>query len=145
MISTSKRQTGLFLSLFPVLFSGLVGCQSVRDQAASVHQAQEADTKLTLGTVQREIRVGMTNTDTVAALGSPNMVTTDEQRRETWVWDKVSTDSISTANAGGASILLLGVSGGSAVRSTTQRTLTIIVKFDLAGRVRDFSYRSSSF
>ena len=29
--------------------------------------------------------------------------------------------------------------------SSTQRTLTIIVKFDDAGFVRDFSYRTSSF
>jgi hypothetical protein len=126
----------------PLLFGG---CQPVRDQASAVHEAQDAGSKVTLGTVQREIRVGMSSSDVVSVLGSPNMVTTDEQRRETWVWDKVSTESIGTSSAGGASILLLGVSGGSAVHSTTQRTLTIIVKYDAASRVRDFSYRSSSF
>ncbi|MEA2726179.1 MAG: hypothetical protein QOF70_654 [Acetobacteraceae bacterium] len=130
------------LLVLPLLFAG---CQPVRDQAAAVHDAQDAGSKVTLGTVQREIRVGMTSTDVVSALGSPNMVTTDEQRRETWVWDKVASESIGTSSVGGASILLLGVSGGSAVHSTTQRTLTVIVKFDLASRVRDFSYRSSSF
>lgn len=130
------------LLALPLLFGG---CQPVREQAAAVHDAQDAGTKVTLGTVQREIRVGMTSSDVVSVLGSPNMVTTDEQRRETWVWDKVSTESIGSSSIGGASILLLGVSGGSAVHSTTQRTLTIIVKFDSAGRVRDFSYRSSSF
>jgi outer membrane protein assembly factor BamE (lipoprotein component of BamABCDE complex) len=130
------------LLALPLLFGG---CQPVRDQAAAVHDAQDAGSKVTLGTVQREIRVGMSSADVVSVLGSPNMVTTDEQRREAWVWDKVSTESIGTSSAGGATILLLGVSGGSAVRSTTQRTLTIIVKFDSASRVRDFSYRSSSF
>jgi outer membrane protein assembly factor BamE (lipoprotein component of BamABCDE complex) len=123
----------------------LPGCQSVRDQAAGVHDAQDTGSKLTLGTVQREIRVGMSSADVVSVLGSPNMVTSDDQRRETWVWDKVSTESIGTSSAGGATILILGASGGSSVRSTTQRTLTIIVKFDSASRVRDFSYRSSSF
>jgi outer membrane protein assembly factor BamE (lipoprotein component of BamABCDE complex) len=130
------------LLALPLLFGG---CQPVRDQAAAVHEAQDAGSKVTLGTVQREIRVGMSSADVVSVLGSPNMVTTDEQRRETWVWDKVSTESIGTSSAGGATILLFGVSGGSAVHSTTQRTLTIIVKFDSASRVRDFSYRSSSF
>ena len=130
------------LLALPLLFGG---CQPVREQAAAVHDAQDAGTKVTLGTVQREIRVGMTSSDVVSVLGSPNMVTTYEQRRETWVWDKVSTESNGSSSIGGASILLLGVSGGSAVHSTTQRTLTIIVKFDSAGRVRDFSYRSSSF
>jgi len=121
------------------------GCQPVRDQAAAVHDAQDANSKNTLGTVQREIRVGMSSADVVGVLGSPNMVTTDDQRRETWVWDKVSTESIGTGSSGGAGILLLGVAGGSAVHATTQRTLTIIVKFDPSSRVRDFSYRSSSF
>jgi outer membrane protein assembly factor BamE (lipoprotein component of BamABCDE complex) len=130
------------LLALPLVFGG---CQPVRDQAAAVHEAQDADSKVTLGTVQRGISVGMSSADVVGVLGSPNMVTTDEQRRETWVWDKISTESIGTSSAGGASILLLGVSGGSAVHSTTQRTLTVIVKFDPASRVRDFSYRSSSF
>jgi outer membrane protein assembly factor BamE (lipoprotein component of BamABCDE complex) len=121
------------------------GCQPLREQAAAVHEAQDAGTRVTLGTVQREIKVGMSSSDVVSVLGSPNMVTTDEQRRETWVWDKISTESVSTGNAGGATLLLVGVSGGNSVRSTTQRTLTIIVKFDSASRVRDFSYRSSAF
>src|SRR3978361_821090 len=127
----------VFLAL-PLLFGG---CQPLGDQAAAVHEAQDAGSKVTLGTVQREIRVGLSTADVVGVLGSPNMVTTDEQRRETWVWDKVSTETMATSSAGGATILLLGVSGGSAVHSTSQRTLTIIVKFDLASRVRDFSYR----
>jgi hypothetical protein len=135
------RTYALLLGL-PLL---LGGCQPVRDQAAAVHDAQDAGSRVTLGTVQREIKVGMSSADVVSVLEAPNMVTTDDQRRETWVWDKVSTESISTSSTGGASILLLGVGGGSGVRSTTQRTLTIIVKFDSASRVRDFSYRSSSF
>ena len=123
----------------------LMGCKSIGEQAAAVRQAQEANSKITVGTVQREIHIGMSGSQVVEALGSPNMVTTDEQRRETWVWDKVSTDSIASRSSGGATILLLGASSGSGISSTTQRTLTIIVKFDAANNVRDFSYRSSSF
>jgi outer membrane protein assembly factor BamE (lipoprotein component of BamABCDE complex) len=133
------------LAIPAVMAMALAGCQPVSDQAAAVHQAQDAGNKLTLGTAQREIRVGMTGSDVIQALGSPNMVTTDAQRRETWVWDKVSTERIATSSAGGAGLILFGVRGGSAVTSTTQRTLTIIVYFDNAGSVRDFAYRSSSF
>jgi outer membrane protein assembly factor BamE (lipoprotein component of BamABCDE complex) len=137
-----RTRFDVLLLVLPLAFGG---CQPVRDQAAAVNEAQDSGSRITLGTVQREIRVGMTSADVASVLGSPNMITTDEQRREAWVWDKVSTESIGTSSAGGASILLLGVGGRSSVRSTTQRTLTIIVKFDVAGRVRDFSYRSSSF
>jgi outer membrane protein assembly factor BamE (lipoprotein component of BamABCDE complex) len=116
---------------------------------------------MTVGKVQREIRVGMTNSDVVEVLGSPNMVTTDEKRRENWVYDRVSTESVYSASSGGVNALILGgvivgnglVGGaggtgyrsGAGAASTTQRTLTIIIKFDEKNRVRDFAYRSSSF
>ena len=130
-------QSGSYVGLTVGLLA-VSGCQPVRDQAAAVHEAQNADSKITIGTVQREIRIGMSSADVVSALGSPNMVTTDEQRRENWVWDRVSSESVGTSSAGGASILLLGVTGGSAVHSSTQRTLTIIVKFDAASKVTRF-------
>ena len=130
------------LWLLPIL---LAGCQSIGDQAASLRQAQEAGSKVTVGTVQREIRVGMSGSQVVEALGAPNMVTTDEQRRETWVWDKISTETMGSRSSGGATILILGAASASGVTSSNQRTLTVIVKFDSANNVRDFSYRSSSF
>ncbi len=119
-------------------------CTNAADQAAQVRQAQ--DQKLTLGQVQREIRVGMSGAEVTQVLGAPNMVTTDEKRQETWVWDKVSTDSAYSSNSGGIGILFLGgVHGSSGASSVSQRTLTVIVKFDQDQRVRDFAYRSSSF
>jgi outer membrane protein assembly factor BamE (lipoprotein component of BamABCDE complex) len=139
----------------------LAGCQSAAEHAASVRQAQQAGDRMTVGKVQREIRVGMTNADVVEVLGSPNMVTTDDRRREIWVYDKVATETAYSTSSGGVSALILGgalvgdgllgaagapsyhASTGAA--STTQRTLTVIIKFDEANRVRDFSYRSSSF
>ncbi len=132
--------------LFVLLSAGLLfGCASAASHADSVHQAQEADSNLTLGTVQREIRVGMTNTQVVEMLGAPNMVTTDDERREVWVYDRISTDKAYSSSAGGAGILILGVAGSAGASSVSQRTLTVVVKFDGASRVRDFSYRSSSF
>lgn len=145
-MTLTHRYARLITALGILLAPSMVGgCQSVADQAAAVRQAQDADGRVTVGTVQREIRVGMSGDEVVQVLGSPNMVTTDEQRRETWVWDKVSTTGLSTGSSAYGTLVLLGASSGSAVTSTTQRTLTIIVKFDQAKRVRDFAYRSSSF
>lgn len=137
------------------------GCQSASQHAADVNAARDAGDRMTVGKVQREIRVGMTNSDVVEVLGSPNMVTTDEKRRENWVYDRVSTESVYSASSGGVNALILGgvivgnglVGGaggtgyrsGAGAASTTQRTLTIIIKFDEKNRVRDFAYRSSSF
>jgi len=83
----------------------------------------------------------MSSAKVVEALGSPNVVTTDEQRREVWVYDKIATDV--AASGGSWTLLLLGQSAGAA--SKTQRTLTIIIKFDEDKKVRDFAYHTSRF
>lgn len=146
------------------LLAGLLaaaGCQPASYHAADVRAGQDADDRLTVGTVQREIREGMSSADVVQVLGAPNMVTTDDQRRETWVYDKISTETVYSHSSGGVNALILGggvagttllgaggggsVSRGAGARSTSQRTLTIIVKFDHDSKVRDFAYRSSSF
>ena len=122
------------------------GCVSAADQSRDVAAASAATDRVTLGTVQKEIRVGMSGADVAAALGSPNMVTTDERRRETWLYDKLSTQTAYSSSSGGANVLFLAVvSGRTGVVQTSQKTLTVIIKFDEVGRVRDFSYRSSSF
>ena len=104
---------------------------------------------LTLGVVQRKIDVGMSTADVIEALGSPNIISTDGQRREVWVYDKISTSTASKSikKNGGLTLLLLGASAGSSEneRETSQKNLTVIIKFDKESLVRDFSYRQSTF
>ena len=115
-------------------------------------QNDSAD-RLTVGTVQSEISIGMPASDVVAILGSPNIVTTDEERREVWVWDKMSRDIAYSRSDGAIAGLIVGGSAGGAgigskssgASSSSQRTLTVIIKFDEANLVRDVSYRTSSF
>lgn len=107
--------------------------------------SMENNQNLTVGTVQREIHVGMSSADVVSVLGSPNMVTTDAERRETWVYDKVSTTVQNSSSGAGVWLLLVGASSNSSERTSSQRTLTIIIKFDNNSLVRDFAYRTSSF
>jgi outer membrane protein assembly factor BamE (lipoprotein component of BamABCDE complex) len=139
----------------------LSGCKTAQEHAADVRAAGAQDNKVTVGTVQREIRVGMSSADVVAVLGSPNMVTTDSQRRENWVYDKISTERAYSTSSGGVSALILGgglvgsgalgggagpsYSSSTGAASTSQRTLTIIIKYDKSSLVRDFAYRYSSF
>jgi outer membrane protein assembly factor BamE (lipoprotein component of BamABCDE complex) len=97
--------------------------------------------QMTVAKAQSEIKIGMPSSQVVEVLGSPNMVTTDDQRRETWVYDRVSQQVSSSSS--GAWLLIAG--GSSASQSSNSRTLTIIVKFDENSKVRDFSYRTSTF
>jgi outer membrane protein assembly factor BamE (lipoprotein component of BamABCDE complex) len=148
--------TRLSLCLALALSVGCAGAKYHRDQVSG--DRQEA---LTVGQVQREIRVGMSSAEVAAALGSPNIVTTDDERREQWVYDKISTEKAYSSDSGGILTLIFGsgsindnggggglfpsYQGGSGAAASTQKTLTIIVKFDHAHRVRDFADHSSTF
>jgi outer membrane protein assembly factor BamE (lipoprotein component of BamABCDE complex) len=133
----------------------LVGCMSASEHRAAV--SNPTNDRLTVGTVQKEIHVGMSGGEVAGVLGAPNIVSTDELRREVWVYDKISTDVAYSTSSGGVSALIFGGSGavgggatGSAnqsagASSTSQRTLTVIIKFDDDKKVRDFAYHTSSF
>lgn len=135
-----RKICSIALTVFTgLIIMGAIGC-SADYHAGEVQKGIEGD-KVTVGTVQREIKLGMTSASVVEVLGSPNVVTTDEKRREVWVYDKIATDV--AASGGGWTLLLLGQSAGAASKS--QRTLTIIIKFDEDKKVRDFAYHTSRF
>jgi len=97
----------------------------------------------------------------VSSLGSPNIVTNDDQGNETWVYDKIATESAYSASSGGGG---LGAIGGGLIGSallggigsvggnqsagayeTTQKTLTVMIKFDPQRRVSTINYHQSKF
>jgi outer membrane protein assembly factor BamE (lipoprotein component of BamABCDE complex) len=119
----------------------LVGCVSASDHANQV----QSNGNLSVGVVQKQIKVGMSGAEVLQALGSPNMVSTDEQRREVWVYDKVATDTVQSSSTGWVFAVLAGGQTSSGASSRSQRTLTIIIKFDEQNLVRDFAYHSSKF
>ncbi len=121
----------------------IAGCQPASYHAEQTRKGLEGD-RLTVGTVQRQIRVGMTGAEVAQVLGSPNVVTTDEERREVWIYDKISTERVKSEHQGGIAFLTFFFSNTEAA-STSQRTLTVIVKFDKEGKVRDFAYHTSRF
>jgi len=126
----------------PVLFLialTFAGCEASY-HARETQSGLDGD-RLTVGTVQREIHKGMSSAEVAEALGSPNIVSTDEQGREVWVYDKTATDVVVSGSA--SWFVIAGVESGATSRS--QRTLTIIIKYDENGRVRDVAYHSSSF
>ncbi len=147
--------TRILLAFLP-LVAACAGAQYHRDSVDADRRSA-----ITVGAVQREIRVGMSGAEVAETLGSPNVVTTDEERREVWVYDKISTERAYSADSGGIATLVLGgatigdglvgggvapsYSGSSGAASTTQKTLTVIIKFDHSRRVRDFAYHSTTF
>lgn len=120
----------------------LTGCISASNHA---EQVQGNGNNISVGSVQKQIKVGMSGADVLQALGSPNMVSTDDQRREVWVYDKVATDTVQSSSTGWVFAVLAGGQTSSGASSRSQRTLTIIIKFDEQNLVRDFAYHSSKF
>jgi outer membrane protein assembly factor BamE (lipoprotein component of BamABCDE complex) len=113
--------------------------------AAEIKDENRKD-RLTVGKVQGEIKVGMPGSQVAELLGSPNIVTTDDKRREVWIYDKVSTDRVDVANSSFAGIILImGTKSSESSSSTRQRTLTIIIKYDEEKKVRDFAYNYTQF
>lgn len=105
----------------------------------------QPEERITVAKAQQEIKIGMSSAAIVEALGSPNIITTDSQRRETWVYDRISTDISASQSESGVWFLIFGAASNTRQHSSSQRTLTIIIKFDENSKVRDFSYRTSSF
>jgi outer membrane protein assembly factor BamE (lipoprotein component of BamABCDE complex) len=104
-----------------------------------------AERQMTVGLVQKEIRSGMSQAEVAEALGSPNLVTRDSVGRETWVYDKIATEaSYEQSNVYGT-ILILGAGQAAGATSTTQRTLTVVIRFDQSQQVESFSYHASRF
>ena len=99
----------------------------------------------------------MSGSEVIEMLGSPNVVSTDENGNEVWVYDKFATDVVASesgwsviggvagAGSGAAGGAGAGFGGRSGAASSSQRTLTVVVKFDSNKRVRDFAYHASRF
>jgi hypothetical protein len=148
-MKTSIRFPGLMALL-------LAGCASAGGDAKQAAPGS-AERLFTLGLVQKEIRVGMSQTDVAGALGSPNIVTRDADGHEAWVYDKIATEAsysrtsegaLGSASAVPANALLLGIAGGSRSQGrsvTSQRTLTVILRFDGDSLVESFDFHASRF
>jgi hypothetical protein len=111
----------------------------------------------TLGVVQKELRPGLSQADVAERLGAPNILTRDAEGREAWVYDKVSSEieassgSLGVGGAGSgvgstfAGLLGIGASKRSDKAKSSQRTLTVVVRFSTAGTVEGFTWHDSRF
>ena len=63
------------------------------------------DRNLTVGSVQRQVFIGMSGAEVAEALGSPNIVTTDEYRNETWIYDRIYTEANESESYGATGTL----------------------------------------
>lgn len=128
------------LAMVPVFL--LSACYTVPQQADET--VIDNRNKMTVGQVQRSITEGMSQADVLQVLGAPNLVSRDKSGLETWAYSKHSTTAMTTKNGAYATLVLVGTEGSATATNSTQRTLTVILKFK-NGILKEFSYNSTSF
>lgn len=134
------KPKSLFFALFII---SATSCLPASEHSARVHSSNEQE--MTLGVVQKKIYKGMSQTDVAEALGSPNIVTKDGENDESWIYDKIATEASYSHDSGYVWLILAGYDRSAGASATTQKTLTVVIKFDDAKKVKDFSYHASKF
>jgi outer membrane protein assembly factor BamE (lipoprotein component of BamABCDE complex) len=108
----------------------LAGCQA---PLVVIPARQQQVETITLGSVQKYLKKGEPSGVVVQYLGTPNIVTSNADGTESWIYDKISTE-IEYAS---------GLSSGVATKSS--RTMIVVVKFDSLKRIEDVKYRQTSY
>ncbi len=125
-----------------IILGILSGCMGAAQHSKAV---ESQGNEFTLGHVQKEIRIGMSQADVAARLGSPNIVTKDASQKETWIYDKIGTEVTHSQDRGGVWLIFVGYEQQSGAVRSNQKTLTVVIKFDESGNVESVNYHSSKF
>jgi hypothetical protein len=148
----------MFRTVVVTLVAVAVGAVPPAAGAGERAKAKEASSSaFTLGVVQKTLRPGLSQADVAERLGAPSILTRDAESREAWVYDKVSTEieassgSVGVGGAGSgvgstfAGLLGISASKRSDKAKSSQRTLTVVVRFSAAGTVESFTWHDSRF
>ena len=134
------REWCIHTSLWVVLSILATSCNGARLYRETYQDTQ----KMELGIVQRSVQEGMGQDEVAIALGSPNIVTCDKEKRETWIYDKIASE---VRRSGSRGFILFCQTGADYVTRAdiSQKTLTVVIKFDNEKKVESVSYHSSKF
>lgn len=128
---------------FPIIFAIaplLFGCAS--QTATPLLDARQVETqKITLGAVQSQLHEGSSSAEVIAALGPPNIVATNPDKTETWVYDKTFTET--EISASGINLPFSGSATGAKAKST--RSLIVTIKYNKQKTVESIQYRQTSY
>jgi outer membrane protein assembly factor BamE (lipoprotein component of BamABCDE complex) len=122
----------------------LTACMSAQEHRQDVTAGQGPST-FTLGKVQSCLHQGMAQDQVIASLGAPNIVTTDKNGHETWVYDKISSEGAHSSSSGGGGLILFGAQKNAGAYETTQKTLTVMIKFNHKKHIQSIDYHQSKF
>lgn len=129
-----------------MVFSTLtVEAKKVKLEAKKVGMPEAQDMQFTLGLVQSSLKEGISQSEVISLLGSPNIITRDSDGKESWIYDKIYSENSALGHDAGATIILAGWGRSSSRSVQSQKTITVIIKFDKQGRVENYTYHNSRF
>ncbi|OGU56813.1 MAG: hypothetical protein A2X64_07540 [Ignavibacteria bacterium GWF2_33_9] len=122
----------------------LSSCTSVHGRQDYYAGSNDYDQNLTPGKVQKEISKGMSGAEVTEVLGSPNIVTADENGLETWVYDKIATEASYSQSSDALFLFIYGQSNTTSNYTVSQKTITVVIKLK-DNKVQSFTYHASKF
>lgn len=99
--------------------------------------------KVLISNAQR-ISQGMTGTEVIECLGSPNIITSDTEGIDTWIYDKILREFETITVEDGSWLFsprLTTITSG----SSSEKTLIVVIRFSVDKKVKQVSYRQSSY
>ncbi|HWU80628.1 MAG TPA: hypothetical protein VN158_11235 [Caulobacter sp.] len=109
-------------------------------------QVDQRNSALTSGNVSMNLQVGKTTqAEVLEIFGAPNIVTMDGARNTVWSYQRHATVTQSNSSSSFWTIVLTGGAKRADGFSSTQRTITLIIKFDANNVISDFRSRTSDF
>jgi outer membrane protein assembly factor BamE (lipoprotein component of BamABCDE complex) len=119
-----------------------MGCM----QNPAIPQRTSRNSDLTHGNVQLNLHVGeTTQTQVLEAFGAPNITSIDGSNQEVWTYQRQATVAESSSVGNYWTIVLFGGTAKASGFEQSQRTMTLLIKFDANKVVSDFRSRSSDF
>jgi len=131
----------LILSIATSSFAAMRSAKVTKNNKSAPTPAQE----LTLGTVQKYVQTGTTQSAVVKVLGSPNIVTRDAYGKDTWIYDKMSSSESYNENSNYSNFIFIGHRKARANVEDVQKTLTVVIKFNDNYKVDSYTYYMSQF
>ena len=121
---------------------GLLGTSAIAAQGP----VDQRNGPLTSGNIAMNLQVGKTTqAEVLEAFGAPNIVTMDGARNTVWSYQRHATVTQSTSSSSFWTIVLTGGAKRADGFSSSQRTVTLIIKFDANNVISDFRSRTSDF
>lgn len=138
------RETGGNMKIYAAAAIAAVSLAGCATAPAPVDTRNSA---LTSGNVSMNLVVGQTNqAEVLEKFGAPNIVTMDGQRNEVWSYQRHATVSQASGGSSYWTIVLVGSGQYAEGFQQSQRTITLIIKFDPKTKVvSDFHSRTSDF